>query len=118
MAFGAGVLISAVAYDLVADALEFAGGASIVIGLFLGAATFFIGDLLIDRKGGSGRKSIEGQDSSSSAMAIVLGTILDGIPESIVLGLTLLDGEGVSAAVLVAVSSRTCQRRWHPRQAS
>ena len=103
MAFGAGVLISAVAYDLVADALEFAGGGSIVIGLFLGAATFFIGDLLIDRKGGSGRKSIEGQDSSSSAMAIVLGTILDGIPESVVLGLTLLDGEGVSIAVLVAV---------------
>src|SRR5688572_5071437 len=50
MAFGAGVLISAVAYDLVADALEFAGGGSIVIGLFAGAAAFFIGDLLIDRK--------------------------------------------------------------------
>ena len=104
MAFGAGVLISAVAYDLVADALEFAGGGSIVIGLFAGAAAFFIGELLIDRKGGSGRKSIEGdEDSSSSAMAIVLGTILDGIPESVVLGLTLLDGKGVSIAVLVAV---------------
>jgi ZIP family zinc transporter len=72
MAFGAGVLISAVAYNLVADALEFAGGGSIVIGLFSGAAAFFIGDLLIDRKGGSGRKSIEGQASSSSATAIVL----------------------------------------------
>ena len=61
MAFGAGVLISAVAYDLVADALEFAGGGSIVIGLFLGAAAFFFGDLLIDRRGGSERKSIEGR---------------------------------------------------------
>ena len=97
------VLISAVAYDLVADALEFARGGSIVIGLFAGAAAFFIGDLLIDRKGGSGRKATEGHGSSSSAMAIVLGTILDGIPESVVLGLTLLDGEGVSIAVLVAV---------------
>ena len=104
MAFGAGVLISAVAYDLVADALEFAGGGSIVIGLFFGAAAFFIGDLLIDRKGGSERKSIEGgESSSSSATAIVLGTILDGIPESVVLGLTILDGEGLSIAVLVAV---------------
>jgi ZIP family zinc transporter len=80
MAFGAGVLISAVAYNLVADALEFAGGGSIVIGLFSGAAAFFIGDLLIDRKGGSGRKSIEGQASSSSATAIVLGTILGRHP--------------------------------------
>lgn len=93
MAFGGGVLISAVVYDLVADALEFAGGGSIVIGLLAGAAAFFIRTL--DRSPRRlGRKSIEGQDSSSSATAIVLGTILDGIPESVVLGLTILDGEG------------------------
>ena len=52
MAFGSGVLISAVAYDLVADAVEFADGRSVVSGLFVGAATFFIGDLLIERRGG------------------------------------------------------------------
>ena len=53
MAFGSGVLISAVAYDLVADAVEFADGRSVVSGLFVGAATFFIGDLLIERRGGA-----------------------------------------------------------------
>jgi ZIP family zinc transporter len=103
MAFGSGVLISAVAYDLVADAVEFADGRSVVSGLFVGAATFFIGDLLIERRGGGQRKSSTGPGSSSSASAIVLGTILDGIPESIVLGLTILSGEGLSIAMLVAV---------------
>jgi zinc transporter, ZIP family len=103
MAFGAGVLISAVAYDLVADAVEFADGRSVVTGLFVGAATFFVGDLLIERGGGGQRKSSSGPGSDSSARAIVLGTILDGIPESIVLGLTILSGEGLSIAMLVAV---------------
>jgi zinc transporter, ZIP family len=103
MAFGSGVLISAVAYDLVADAVEFADGRSVVQGLFVGAATFFVGDLLIERRGGGQRKSATGPAVSSSASAIVLGTILDGIPESIVLGLTILSGEGLSVAMLVAV---------------
>ena len=103
MAFGAGVLISAVAYDLVADAVEFADGRSVVSGLFVGAATFFVGDLMIERGGGGARKSATGPGSESSAKAIVLGTILDGIPESIVLGLTILSGEGLSIAMLVAV---------------
>ena len=103
MAFGAGVLISAVAYDLVADAVEFADGRSVVSGLFVGASVFFVGDLLIERRGGGQRKSATGPGSSSSASAIVLGTILDGIPESIVLGLTILSGEGLSIAMLVAV---------------
>ena len=38
-----------------------------------------------------------------SALAIALGTVLDGIPESIVLGLSLLGGGGVSVAMLAAV---------------
>jgi ZIP family zinc transporter len=103
MAFGAGVLISAVAYDLVADAVEFADGQSVVSGLFVGAAVFFAGDLWIERRGGGQRKSAVRADTSGSASAIVLGTILDGIPESIVLGLTILSGEGLSIAMLVAV---------------
>jgi ZIP family zinc transporter len=36
-------------------------------------------------------------------MAIVLGTVLDGIPESIVVGLTLLSGQGLSIAMVAAV---------------
>ena len=53
MAFGAGVLISAVAYELVAEAFDTsAGSGGIALGLAAGALTFFVGDLLIDRMGG------------------------------------------------------------------
>jgi zinc transporter, ZIP family len=106
MGFGAGVLISAVAYELVDDAFEAADGFAIVAaGLFAGAATFFAGDLMIDRMGGADRKRSEGTGAAAggAALAIVLGIVLDGVPESAVIGLTLLEGGGVSVAMIVAV---------------
>ena len=96
MGFGAGVLVSAVAYELVDDAFEAADGFAIVAaGLFAGAATFFAGDLMIDRMGGADRKRSEGTRAAAggAALAIVLGIVLDGVPESAVIGLTLLEGD-------------------------
>ena len=104
MAFGAGVLISAVAFELVEDAFEASHLLSdVAIGLFAGCGAFSIGDALIDRLGGADRKSIGGEQASGSALAIVLGIVLDGIPESAVIGLTLLESGAVSVAMLVAV---------------
>jgi ZIP family zinc transporter len=104
MGFGAGVLISAVAFDLVEEAVGMATGHGwAIVGIFAGCATFFAGDLLIDRAGGSRRKSARGTGGDDSALAIVLGTVLDGIPESIVIGLTLYEGGAVGAAYLTAV---------------
>jgi ZIP family zinc transporter len=103
MAFGAGVLISAVAYELVGEAVDTAaGGGGVALGLFGGALTFFAGDTLIERLGGHDHKA-GGEAAGGSPLAIVLGTVLDGIPETAVLGLSLLTGDGVSVAVLAAV---------------
>src|SRR5215204_1514783 len=104
MAFGSGVLISSVAYDLVEDAFSASSGSGAVgLGLLAGALTFYLGDIAIDRFGGDGRKSAAGGQDAGSGLAILLGTVLDGIPESIVLGLSLLGGGGVSIAMLAAV---------------
>jgi zinc transporter, ZIP family len=104
MAFGAGVLISAVSFELVAEAFETAAGSGgLALGLACGALTFFVGDAIIDRMGGAGRGSMHGTAGAGSALAIVLGIVLDGIPESAVIGLGLLDGAGVSVAVIAAV---------------
>ena len=104
MGFGAGVLISAVAYELVAEAFETsAGNGGLALGLAAGAFTFFVGNTLVDRMGGGGRKEIDGTAEAGSALAIVLGIVLDGIPESAVIGLGLLEGTGVSVAVIAAV---------------
>jgi zinc transporter, ZIP family len=104
MAFGAGVLISAVAFELVQEAFETtAGDGGVALGLLLGSVVFFAGDSLIDRLGGDDRKHSGGNQAAGSALAIVLGIVLDGIPESLVLGLTVLEAGTVSVAFLVAV---------------
>lgn len=103
IAFGAGALIAAVAYELVLDAFETsAGGAA--LGFGAGALAFYAGDRLVDRRGGHGRKSMAGaSDLSARAGAIVLGTVLDGIPESLVLGTSLRADGVVPVAVVVGV---------------
>ena len=104
MAFGAGVLVSAVAFELVEEATELAEGAGpAFIGLFAGAAVFTIGDAWLTRSGAGKRKDIRGAPIDASGPAIVLGAVLDGVPESAVLGLTLLQTGNVSISMLVAV---------------
>ena len=103
MAFGSGALIAAVAYELVLDAvatdLELAA-----IGFACGGLVFYFGDWAIDRRGGVGRKSIAGDKQlAGSANAILLGTVLDGIPESFVLGASLAQEGVVPVAVVVGV---------------
>jgi zinc transporter, ZIP family len=104
MAFGAGVLISAVAYELVLEAAETSlGKGTPAFGFAAGALAFFLGDYAIDRYGGDNRKRSGGQQEGGSGLAIVLGIVLDGIPESVVIGLTLLEGGGVGVAMITAV---------------
>jgi ZIP family zinc transporter len=105
MAFGAGVLISAVAYELIAEGYSKSGGSGhLALGIAAGALTFYAGDAVIDRMGGVNRKSMNRKAAASgSGLAIVLGIVLDGIPESAVIGLGLLEGTGVSVAVIAAV---------------
>ena len=104
MGFGAGVLISAVAFDLVQEAADKTSGhGAVIAGLFAGCGVFFGGDWLIDHLGGGDRKDPKGAQEDGSALAIVLGTVLDGIPESMVIGLTIFQGGAVGAAYLAAV---------------
>jgi ZIP family zinc transporter len=104
MAFGAGVLISAVSFDLIEEATAIAGGeGSPFLGLIAGCAAFFGGDWLIERTGGGERKNATGEQASGTALSIVLGTVLDGVPESMVIGLTIVSGGKVSGAYLAAV---------------
>jgi zinc transporter, ZIP family len=103
MAFGAGVLLSSVAYELVEEAVAVGGQLPMALGLASGACVFFAGDRFIDRLGAAGMGTVAGPSSPNAGLAIVLGAALDGIPESIVLGLTLLGGSGVSVAFVAAV---------------
>ncbi len=104
MGFGAGVLISAVAFDLIEEAADMSAGTGTAAwGLLVGCGVFFGGNLLISRLGGGDRKKATGEQEDGSALAIVLGTVLDGIPESMVIGVTIFAGGEVGVAYLAAV---------------
>jgi ZIP family zinc transporter len=103
IAFGSGALIAAIAYELVLEAfqtdVEIASA-----GFAAGAVAFYVGDWLIDRRGGHGRKAMSGEHQlAGQASAILLGTVLDGIPESFVLGASLQTDGVVPVAVVVGV---------------
>jgi zinc transporter, ZIP family len=103
LGFGAGTLISATAFELTEEAFKLGGADAVTIGLALGALAYFAGDSVIERRGGGSRMSSMGEQSAGSANALLLGAVLDGIPESAVLGITLLEGSGVGVAVLAAI---------------
>jgi len=108
MAFGAGVLIAALSFELVADATEDGGLLPAVLGFLAGALVYVAANAVLARRGARHRKRSGGQQPSEgeqggSGTAIALGALLDGIPESVVLGLGLVGGGAVSPAVLAAV---------------
>ena len=86
-------VISAVAFELTGAAYDRSGPLPVVLGLTAGALTFYAGDRVIDRAGGESRKDPTGTDAGASAStALVLGALLDGIPESAAIGVSLLGG--------------------------
>src|SRR3954465_13027982 len=88
MAFGGGVLISALSFDLMDEAYRRGGFDSTAIGFVAGAAVYTVGNWLLSARGAKHRKRSGGQqpseqEDSGSGLAIAVGALLDGIPESI-----------------------------------
>ena len=95
LAFGAGALISSVAFELAGKGVQLAGTIPVAAGLAVGAAAFFFANRAVGRIGGSG--------GGAAGLPLALGALLDGIPEQAVLGIGLAQGDGVSVALLAAV---------------
>ncbi|MEE4112646.1 MAG: hypothetical protein V2I40_07510 [Desulfobacteraceae bacterium] len=104
MAFGAGVLISAVSYELIFEAVRMAKRTGFpAFGLFAGAFTFYFTEKLIVRFGARNPMKIGAPAHSSLVIPMVLAIVLDGVPESIVIGLGILKESTVSPVMLLAV---------------
>lgn len=114
MAFGSGVLISALSFELMAEAFKGAGITATALGFLLGAICYAVANRVlviygakhrkrsgVDQLGEAKQPSEEEQPGSGAAIAI--GALLDGIPESIVIGLSILHGGAVSMAVVMAI---------------
>jgi ZIP family zinc transporter len=117
MAFGAGALISAVTTDLVAEAYAEAGRAPAGVGLLVGAGGYYLLTRWLDRRAEredpeepveeaedvAGPTAVPAAADATAARNLTVGMVLDGIPESIAVGLTLLGGASVSFALVGAV---------------
>ena len=116
MGFGAGTLLAAVAYELVFEAVQRSrGSGASALGFFAGALVFYGADRWIEawqqrrarlRSPGppDDRAQAAPQEQGAGlAVPMVLGIILDGIPESVVIGLGVLETRSVSLAMLVSV---------------
>ncbi|NUR84240.1 MAG: ZIP family zinc transporter [Nonomuraea sp.] len=108
MAFGAGVLISALSFELMDEAERSGGLLPTAIGFLAGACAYVAANAALAARGARHRKRSGDQqpsegDVQGSGAAIAIGALLDGIPESVVLGLSLLHGGEVGIAVVAAV---------------
>ncbi len=109
LGFGAGTLISAVAFELTDEAYALGGADAVALGLAAGALSYYAGDVAIERRGGeqrmrpAKRREKPPSQGADSASALLLGAVLDGIPESAVIGISVLEGGSVGVAVLAAV---------------
>lgn len=105
LAFGAGTLISAISFELTEEAFALGGADIVAIGLASGALVFYFSDRAIEAQGlrRRGRMMVSSAKPERSGQALLLGAVLDGIPESAVIGTTLLTGAGVGVPVLAAV---------------
>jgi zinc transporter, ZIP family len=102
MGIGTGALISAIAYELVPES-ALGSGWEMALAFALGASAFFLGDWFVDSRGGGDRKNIGESQPGSSGAAVFIGTLLDNVPESIILGMTMTINGVINIAFLAAV---------------
>jgi len=104
MAFGSGVLVCALTFGLMENAFNHGGFDAVIIGFLLGGATFILGDYLIHSYGGRYKqKHYKNAKEKTNGAAIAFGAILDGIPESIALGIALFSSQGIGFLILGAI---------------
>ncbi len=114
LAFSSGLLISLLCFDLMKVALDTGGIIAALAGFFLGLLIYVLFNRLIRLRGikrrcsascgGVGDLTSDQQQEKKTAIALLFGATIDGVPESISIGISLLDNPLVSLSVVLAVA--------------
>jgi ZIP family zinc transporter len=110
LAFASGALISALAFELFEEAFELGGGIRSGLGLLAGAAAFVVADSLLDRymtghPGPDQREVTAAGASGGIGWALLAGVTLDGVPENLALGVSLVEGASITLLVAIFASN-------------
>ena len=93
--FGAGAMIAAIAFTLVPEGLADIAGWEFALWMLIGVVIFLVGDAIVDRRFGT--------EGAGGSMGIVVGSVVDGVPESLIFGIQIGAGITVSPSFLAAV---------------
>jgi zinc transporter, ZIP family len=103
MSFGTGVLIGAASFELMAESYEQGSLMTTSIGFLIGAVVFTLAEFIIASKGGKDRKRSTANPVGHSGLAIFIGTLIDAIPESMMIGISLIEQSQVSILLVIAI---------------
>ncbi len=103
MSFGTGVLIGAASFELLSEAVNEGGIMATSIGFLSGSLVFTLSEFILTKKGASDRKRSKKREQNSSGLSIFIGTVIDAIPESVIIGVSLLTQGTVSYLMVIAV---------------
>ena len=93
--FGAGALIAAISFDLVAEAEDVLSFWQFALWMLVGVAVFLLADRMVESR--------FGEAGVGGAMGIVVGSVVDGVPESLIFGIQVGTGFPISLSFLAAV---------------
>jgi ZIP family zinc transporter len=111
MAFGAGVLIATLTFSLIEEAYNLVNDLwSVVLGFTIGGFSYGIANYILSKKNGEGtkhRKRSHGENAgggeAASGTALMIGSLMDNIPENMALGITLAAGGAVNIVLLAGI---------------
>ena len=109
MAFGAGVLVAALTFSLIEEAYNLVNDlVPVVLGFTLGGLSYSIANYILNRKSGTkNRKRSHGENAgggkNASGIALMVGSLMDNIPENMALGISLVAGGAVNIVLIAAI---------------
>lgn len=109
MAFGAGVLVAALTFSLIEEAYSLANDlVPVILGFVLGGLSYSIANHVLNKRASTQhRKRSHGQNAGggkdASGVALMVGSLMDNIPENMALGISIVAGGAVNVVLIAAI---------------